>query len=298
MLVDCLKKKHLAAMKKKNIAGILAFLGGFLGLHRFYLGQIGLGIAYLFLVPSVAATSGFLAFLMFIPFIDAIRFFTMDQRAFDEKYNKRYIEEEDYYSDRRERPRRAERKRYDYQKERTARARTAPKYEQPKSKKAAANKAKNNTALKEGIKKFKDYDYEGAIEDFEKALQFDPQHIATHFNLACAYSLIENKDKSFYHLDRAVALGFTDFETIKTRDHLAYIRIQDEFLQFESNGFRLAQQLDAPQDDLLSSQNKTATSQAPLQNDLLEQLHKLAQLKEKGLLTEEEFSAQKERLLR
>lgn len=34
-------KKSLAA------AYIFAFLGGYLGLHRFYLGQIGIGIVYL-----------------------------------------------------------------------------------------------------------------------------------------------------------------------------------------------------------------------------------------------------------
>ena len=147
--------------------------------------------------------------------------------------------------------------------------------------------------MKTGKQKFKEYDYEGAIDDFDRALEVDPQNIAAHFNLACAHSLMEHKDKAFYHLDRAVALGFDDFNTIKTRDHLAYLRIQPEFLQFEANNFRLAKQLKAPKENLLDER----PVEQPQQSDLLEQLQKLAKLKEKGLLTEEEFKVQKEKLL-
>ena len=122
--------------------------------------------------------------------------------------------------------------------------------------------------------------------------------MAVHFNIACAYSLNEQVDKAFYHLDRAVALGFNDFKRIKEHDALAYIRIQDQFDEFEQNGFRLIKQLDAPKENLLDtplelSDNASANESA----DLLEQLQKLGELREKGLLTEEEFAAQKKRLL-
>ena len=64
---------------------------------------------------------------------------------------------------------------------------------------------------------------------------------------------------------------------------------------FEANGFRLAKQLNTPQENLL---DKQAPPQQAGQADLLDQLQKLAKLKEKGLLTEEEFRVQKEKLLR
>ena len=143
---------------------------------------------------------------------------------------------------------------------------------------------KDNPFRSSGLAKFKDYDYEGAIEDFKKALQINNEDIAVHFNLACAYSLMEQKEKSLYHLDRAVGLGFKDFEKIKNHDALAYLRIQDEFEAFEKNGFRLK-----------GSQSNSQRAEGDAA--LLEQLQKLAELREKGLLTEEEFLFQKKKLL-
>lgn len=67
-------------MKSKSTAGWLAlFLGG-LGIHRFYLGQIGLGFIYVVLVFTGAS--------LLISIVDAIIFFTMDQKVFDNKYNR------------------------------------------------------------------------------------------------------------------------------------------------------------------------------------------------------------------
>lgn len=284
-------------MKDKNIAGILAlFLGGF-GIHQFYLNQAGLGIAHFFFVwnPRLWMVSWLFAWAT------AISLFTMDQEKFDRKYNKRYADrryrdrdtdferrkrdyrEEKYEERRRQREeearrrrQRTEKRRFDYE-----RAKQSPK---PK-------RAKANPYKQSGIAKFKDYDYEGAIEDFKESLKIAPDDIATHFNLACAYSLNEEADKSFEHLDKAVSLGFKDVKKIKEHDALAYIRIQDEFEDFENNNFRLrtqnTQKAAEPKEDLLST--------TP---DLLDQLKKLGELREKGLLTEAEFKAEKEKLLK
>lgn len=136
-----------------------------------------------------------------------------------------------------------------------------------------------------GIKKYKDYEYEEAIEDFKKALTIDPNDIAVHFNIACAYSIMEQPDKALIHLDKAVRNGFKDFDKIQNHDALAYVRIQDEFENFVKNGYKLGQ-------IELSPEEKTAQS-----NNLLEQLQKLGELREQGLLTEEEFQNQKKKLL-
>ena len=98
---------------------------------------------------------------------------------------------------------------------------------------------KDNPYKKSGMEKYKEYDYRGAIEDFEKALTIDDQDIATHFNIACAYSIMEEKEKSFFHLSKAVQLGYSDHEKIQTHDALAYLRIQDEFEGFVQNGYKL-----------------------------------------------------------
>lgn len=154
-----------------------------------------------------------------------------------------------------------------------------------RSSRKSVRKSKDNPYKKSGIEKYKEYDYNGAIEDFEKSLAVDDSDVATHFNIACAYSIMENKEKSFYHLSKAVELGFHDFEKIKTHDALAYLRIQDDFEVFVQNNYKLKGGSSAQQEKITEH------------GDLLEQLNKLAELREKGLLTEEEFVLQKKKLL-
>lgn len=66
-------------MKEKGTAALLAFLLGGIGIHRFYLGQTGLGLLYLFLcwtfIPAVIAL------------IDCIVFLSMTKESFDKTYN-------------------------------------------------------------------------------------------------------------------------------------------------------------------------------------------------------------------
>ena len=69
----------LHSMKEKVTAGVLALLLGGFGIHRFYLGQTGLGILYLLffwtLIPGIAA------------FIDGLIFLTESDESFNAKYN-------------------------------------------------------------------------------------------------------------------------------------------------------------------------------------------------------------------
>ena len=72
--------------KTKTIAGILALLLGGLGAHKFYLGNWGIGIVFfvsVFIVPYVSAVIGV---------IEAIRFFTLSESSFNEKYNYKNIQ--------------------------------------------------------------------------------------------------------------------------------------------------------------------------------------------------------------
>ncbi len=269
-------------MKDKNIAGILALFFGWLGVHRFYLGQIGLGIVY--------AVFFWVSWIFAI--IDAIAFLSMDTDEFNIKYNKEY-----YRATRR-------RQRQNQEIERRRKARSArdvhrERVRQQKGNETTPQRPKHNPYKQSGIKKFRDFDYKGAIQDFEKALEITPGDVAVHFNLACSYSLTEKPEKAFFHLDKAVANGFNDFDRIKNHDALAYLRVQPQFEQFQENGYRLVPQLESPKENLLDSppteEEKPAEEK---EGDLLEQLKNLAELKEKGLLTSEEFERQKQKILR
>lgn len=290
-------------MRDKNVAGILGLFFGWIGVHRFYLGQVGLGILY-----AILAMTGI---SLVLGLIDAIVFFSMDKDNFDIKYNSKYYEavprqrsnrhEYNYRRTERTRSGRDHRGGYPGQTNREEKpARTTPPPPAP---------PRSNPYKRSGIDKYKEYDYDGAIEDFKKALEINPKDIAVHFNLACAYSLNEEADLAFSHLDQAVRLGFDDFKRIKEHDALAYLRIQEEFEVFEKNDFRLPaslveEQLEKPgreettEEDTEVPDNEQDVPALPEHsNDLLEQLNKLSELRKKGLLTEEEFVAQKRKLL-
>ncbi len=266
-------------MKNKNAAAIMAFLGGFFGLHRFYLGQVGLGILYaVFMFTGLSVILGIL---------DGILFLTMDQEVFDAKYNRRRSYDRYHPRSRRstdfERPVRRQSRMENRQAERSRRPVPKAPVRRPSR---TQQRIKNNPFKQAGIKKFKNFEIEGAIEDFQQALKIDPRDLTIHFNLACAYSQIEKADLGYQHLSKAVQMGFNDFSRIDTHDALAYVRIQPQWEEFKANGYTLRKKLEAPKENLLD-------------NDLLlQQLQKLKELKEKGLITEKEFIEQKTKLIR
>ena len=69
--------------KSKMVAALLAFFLGALGVHQFYLGHSGRGIAMLLLTISFVGliVSGIWAI------VDFIRYLTMPEEQFDARYN-------------------------------------------------------------------------------------------------------------------------------------------------------------------------------------------------------------------
>ncbi|MEO1513957.1 MAG: NINE protein [Bacteroidota bacterium] len=276
-------------MKDKTAAALLAFFLGFLGVHRFYLKQPGLGILYFILM--------FVGISFLLSFIDFIVFLSMDREVFDVKYNREFVRSDgrrNYGSgyERREYQRREYSGRF--QREQMPEYRRPPAREperrRPTRETPPKPAARQNPYKRSGIEKYKDFNYDGAIQDFKKALAIDSKDKATHFNIACAYSLNEMADESFFHLSRAVENGFLDFDRIRSHDALAFLRIQDEWDGFVKRGYRLT---------AAAPPREPAAPTAPsLSNkDLLEQLRQLGELRDKGLLTLEEFEVQKKKLL-
>lgn len=66
-------------MKNKIVAAVLALLVGWIGVHKFYLGQSGAGIAYLLFswtgIPAIIA------------FFECIGLLLMSDQSFDAKFN-------------------------------------------------------------------------------------------------------------------------------------------------------------------------------------------------------------------
>lgn len=286
-------------MKDKNVAAILALVLGMFGIHRFYLNQPGLGILYIVLMVGISPILGF---------IDALIFLTQDKESFDLKYNRKHMDVRRRYPHDTDFDRRDRDFRRGYREERQERKDTRREEQRSNAReehrerrsthqeqeRAARRKPQRtvrpaaNPFRQEGVQKFKDFDYVGAIEAFERALEINPQDIAVHFNLACTYSLTENKKEALYHIDKAVAYGFKDFKRIREHDALAWLRIQDEFTDFSANNFRLSSQKTADSKEVNLLETRP---------DLLEQIKKLSELRNKGFLTEAEFSAQKRKLL-
>jgi len=263
-------------MKKSRItAAVLAFLVGTFGIDRFYLNQAPLGIfLVLFTIMSITVFGWPLSGIIGV--VHAFKLITMSDEKFDEKHNKKFLQKE------RDRQARGQ-NRVNKNKSRTQKDMSVQreKYRYDKQSKSRAN-----PFIKSGQSKYKEYNLEGAAEDFEQALELSPDNRGLHFNMASVYSLMEKKDKAFYHIEQAVKLGFKDFDKIKTHDDLAYLRIQPEFDAFKANGYFIknVKGIEPPIDGLLQDDR------------LLTQLNKLKDLRDRGLLSEKEFVYEKEKI--
>jgi len=129
------------------------------------------------------------------------------------------------------------------------------------------------------IKKFKRKEYDEAINILEEALSIDPNEKQTHYNLSSIYSITEQKEKSFFHLEKAVELGYKNFSKISTSIDFKWLKEQSEFEDFMKNGYKF---------------KNIHTNQ----NSYLDELKKLAELKTNGIIDETEFEKQKEKILK
>jgi len=256
--------------KSKSTATVLAFFGGAFGLHKFYLGETGKGIMYIFLSYMLLGLFR-IPITVFLGIIDGIKLLGLTEAEFHDRY---------VYNTRTKRRKRRQ-QRYAQRDTRQPDKETSYRYENRRGK-------RKNPFKLSAKKKYEDFDLEEAIEDYEKALLLDPQDAEIHIDMAAGYSLLENKDKAYYHIKKAKELGWSKTGEILEKDDFAFIRIQKDFETFRASGYTAAETktLDAPKEDLL-------------QDDLLLcQLKKLKNMRERGLLSEKEFIQEKEKLFK
>ncbi|MCB0520391.1 MAG: TM2 domain-containing protein [Lewinellaceae bacterium] len=259
-------------MRKKSIAGFFALVMGVFGLHHFYLNNRKRGILYfaatvLLFIISINKDAPIVLIMGLVATIDAMVLFSMPTEEFDQKYNSvaRQAQRAEQFQ------------------------RNLP--QRPLEK--ALPTPVTNPFKASGVQKFKEYDYEGAIGDFKKALEAKYDDPAVHFNLACSYSLVERTDPAFFHLTKAVHFGFVDFDKIENHQALAYLRTQPEFLEFVKNGYqRFGTPPTAVQEEKLVMEDKPQREET-----LLEQIKRLGELRNKGILTEEEYVVQTKKVL-
>ena len=131
----------------------------------------------------------------------------MDRDDFDYKYNRQklYPDHRRYDTDfsREDRRRFRDEQRVLREQRRRQRQQQVREYNQrqrPQRKNTPPPMAsrRNNPYKVSGVQKYKEFDFDGAIEDFKKALAVNPTDIAVHFNLACSYSLNEEKENAFF----------------------------------------------------------------------------------------------------
>ena len=261
-------------MRSRTLASLLALFGGFFGLHYFYLGKTGLGIMSVVLM--------FTLFLSWVPpVLGIVNFFIllgMSDEEFDKRYNReqwRDKKRQRYQGENFEDPRQAETLRRNEEARR--RMNPTPVRDKPKEVYQRPATSQKEPLKESGLKKYREFDYDGAIEDFGKALAIDNKDIAVHWNLCCLYSLTEQKELAFYHLQKSIELGFKDYDKIKTHEALAHLRVQPEFDEFSRSGFKMTDMME--------------------HSDILQQLKKLAEQREKGLLSQKEFAEMTKRIV-
>ncbi len=257
--------------KSKTVAMWLAIFGGAIGLQWFYLGKIFMALTYIFLLVKLSSVTVFgMPLVIFLSLLNAIRFFQMDPERFDRKYNRRWL--------------RAEKKR---RTERRDKPDTQWKEKTKKSRRKTQKRSRNNSnrikkQLKQAYVSFREMDLKTSEENFLKVLEEVPNHAEAAYHLACIYSVWEDKDKAFKYLEQAVKNGLKNTERIAKEDKLAFLRIQEEYQDFEKNGYLRTKKQSLP----------------PKEDTFVTQLMQLKKLREQGKIEELVYREELEKLKR
>jgi tetratricopeptide (TPR) repeat protein len=287
-------------MLNKTLAGFFAFFLGMFGVHRFYLGQWFRGAAqfagfwgavYLANLPlgnEAETLFGMaVACMVLAPVITAIVFWATPKKNWQKTYDKDSLAGE-----------------------------------QPLGI-AGPYFARDTKSLKaEGIRYYRTGDYDLAIEAFTEASESDLGDAGTHFNLACSYAQLGQYGEALRHLELSVTFGLPKPERIEKHPALAALRKHSSYRSFRSNNFRRLDLLELTEpkaaDTKIVDEEETSEyfsapppllkakvdatpdvdlNAPPPGSDLLEQITRLRELHDAGILTQREYQTQKEKLM-
>jgi len=270
------------------------------GVHRFYLGQWFRGVlqfagfwGFVFMASQDLGNEAETFFgmgvacMVLAPIITAIVFWATPKKKWQKKYDKEALEDD--------RPLGI----------------------------AAPFAQRDTKALKaEGIRYYRTGDYDLAIEAFSEASVIDLGDAGTHFNLACSYAQLGQYGEALRHLELSVTFGLPKPERIEKHPALAALRKRDAYRSFRSNNFRRLNLLELTkpkptdskivgEEETIEDFNSPPPSRTPQVNttpaadlntpppgpDLLEQITRLRELHDAGILTQKEYQKQKEKLM-
>ncbi|MBC6993281.1 NINE protein [Neolewinella lacunae] len=281
-------------MLNKTLAGFFAVFLGLFGVHYFYVGKVFRGVVqFLFFWSMVILVNNsggpaeelfafMVAFSVLIPVLTGIVWWATPKERWQAKYDPESLPQH------------------------TPLGIAAPAVQDTKALKA------------EGIRYYRSADYDLAIEAFLEAAAIDLGDAGTHFNLACSYAQLGQYPEAMRHLELSVTFGLPKPERIEKHPALAAMRKHSAYQVFRSNNYRRLNLLEmapspaeteteiledfaSPPPSAQSGPTYTPKAAFPEQPaappDLLEQIARLRELHDAGILTQREYQAQKERLL-
>ena len=283
-------------MLNKNLAAVLSIFLGVFGAHQFYVGRWWTGVlqfAFFFftIFTAIAGADEELIVMMFgvatlVPFITGIVWAAMPK----EKWHLEYDPE----------------------------AWAALHGTAPSAGPSVANAAELKS---EGIRYYRSADYDLAAEAFVDAIKADGSDPSSHFNLACSYAQLGQYPAALQHLELSVTFGLSKPQRIEKHPALVTLRKLPMFQEFRDNNYRrddhvgIADQRPREQTPAADAFTRTPPAEdsftdfnqpppvAPdepedmVNVDLLEQISRLRELHDAGILTSREYQTQKEKLL-
>lgn len=265
-------------MLKKDLAGFFAFFLGIFGVHRFYLGQWWRGAAQFvgfWAIIAILAEEGpemplpfILVGFILAPLITAIIFWATPYERWAAKYDPQALAAPGY---------------------------VLSSLDHPSWKRQRAPKKASLTDLKaEGVKYYRSGDYDLATEAFQEAVEQVPTDPVVQFNLACCYALLGQYPNALRALEVAVTHRLPKPERIESHPALAELRESEAYARFRENNYRQLRLTELPP---VEQQVREEASGTEVPADLLEQINRLRELHDSGILTPHEYRTQREKLL-
>lgn len=257
-----------AARRKMGI--VFALTLGWCGVHRFIMGHWQWGLAHIFMMIGsiiVLEELGFEGNPWFtlstaVAYYTAYRWWRMSDEEFADEYLEPVEEEvEGKYL--------------------RGTATAHPKVISGKARRKILASAKTH---------YEKFDFQGAAELYEDALDMDLSDGDSRVLAARCYSLLEDAEAAYRHLRRAVLLKANNLDIISKDEGFAWLRMREDYTRRRRAGY-------GPVEPLVPT-STTPPTLPPRQDNILEKLEKLGELKERGLLDDDEFLREKKRLLR